>query len=315
MQHHSKIRPDEDTPAGPLAKTSRERFAQFVDRFKNRSRNEEKPEETDSKDDHSGKSSSKQKRRGYLKLYIARLWPHWRMVVLLSFLAVLVAALELCQPLFARYIIDQVLLGDLTGEEKFWRLNQVGALFLVVIVVTRITGVTRAWNQRLLNIRVVLTLRRALFERLMKLPLEKLSEMKVGGVISRLTDDINKTTGLLQMAVISPGVAGLRLLMAMGILFFLNWKLALTALGILPPIIVLSMIAVRRIRPIYRMIRKAVSKVDGRVGEAFQGIRAVRSFAGEAREFQEFTVSHHHVTRMRMFAARREIILWSTWGF
>ena len=226
-----------------------------------------------------------------------------------------VAVLELCQPLFARYIIDQVLLGDLTGTEKFWQLNQVGALFLVVIVVTRIAGVARAWNQRLLNIRVVLTLRRALFERLMKLPLEKLSEMKVGGVISRLTDDINKTTGLLQMAVISPGVAGLRLLMAMGILFYLNWKLALTALGILPPIIVLSLIAVRRIRPIYRMIRKAVSKVDGRVGEAFQGIRAVRSFAGEAREFQEFTVSHHHVTRMRMFAARREIILWSTWGF
>jgi ATP-binding cassette subfamily B protein/subfamily B ATP-binding cassette protein MsbA len=312
MQNHSSARSDENKPLGPAAKTSRERFQQFVQRFKDRFQGEDEP---DSQDRDKGNSESKRKRRGYLKLYIARLWPHWRMVLLLASLAIVVAGLELCQPLFARYIIDQVLLGDLTAGEKFWRLNQVGAMFLAVIVLTRIAGVTRAWNQRLLDVRVVLTLRRALFERLMKLPLEKLSEMKVGGVISRLTDDINKTTGLLQMAVVSPGVAALRLLMAMGILFFLNWKLALTALGILPPIILLSMIAVRRIRPIYRTIRKAVSKVDGRVGEAFQGIRAVRSFAGESREFQEFTVSHHHVTRMRMFAARREIILWSTWGF
>ncbi|MDB2687385.1 ABC transporter ATP-binding protein, partial [Mariniblastus sp.] len=161
----------------------------------------------------------------------------------------------------------------------------------------------------------ILQLRRALFDRLLRLGLDKLSNMKVGGIISRLTDDINKTTGLLQMAVISPGVAILRLLLAAVILFSLNWKLALTALGIVPPIMLLSMIAIRRIRPIYRAIRKDVSIVDGRVGEAFQGIRAVRAFGGEQRESHEFTIGHHLITRMRMFAAKREIILWSTWGF
>jgi ATP-binding cassette subfamily B protein/subfamily B ATP-binding cassette protein MsbA len=117
------------------------------------------------------------------------------------------------------------------------------------------------------------------------------------------------------MAVISPGVAVLRLLMAVVILFSLNWKLALTAVGIVPPIMLLSIIAIRRIRPIYRAIRKDVSLVDGRVGEAFQGIRAVRAFGGEPRESHEYNVGQNLITRMRMFAARREIILWSTWAF
>ena len=117
------------------------------------------------------------------------------------------------------------------------------------------------------------------------------------------------------MAVISPGVAILRLLIAMVILFIINWKLAFTALGVIPPIMILSMIAIRRIRPIYRAIRKDVSYVDGRVGEAFQGIRAVRSFSGEQREENEYAVGQHTITRMRMFAAKREIIVWSTWGF
>jgi ATP-binding cassette subfamily B protein/subfamily B ATP-binding cassette protein MsbA len=77
---------------------------------------------------------------------------------------------------------------------------------------------------------------------------------------------------------------------------------------------ILSMIAIRRIRPVYRAIRKDVSFVDGRVGEAFQGIRDVRAFGGEHREETEFTLGHHTITRMRMFAATREILLWSTWG-
>jgi ATP-binding cassette subfamily B protein/subfamily B ATP-binding cassette protein MsbA len=223
--------------------------------------------------------------------------------------------LEIIQPLFARYIFDEVLLTDDSIARKIWHLNVVGGIFLAVVIFTRIVGIIRSWKQELLNVRVIMTLRRALFERLLRLPLNKLSDMKVGGILSRLTDDINKTTGLMQMAVISPGVALLRLVIAMVILFAINWKLALTALGIIPPIMLLSIVAIRRIRPIYRAIRKDVSQVDGRVGEAFQGIRAVRAFRGEHREANEFTVGHNTITRMRMYAHRREIVVWSTWGF
>jgi len=297
-----------------LEKTSRGRYGEFLKKFKNGEFHSEKKKAED-KEKKQPDPESKKKRRGYLRLYVNQLWPHRGMVVLLALLAIGVSVLEIIQPLFARHIIDKVLLADLAPEDRFFRLNIVGGLFLLVVVTTRVLGVCRAWNQRLLNVRVILTLRRALFDRLIKLPLDKLSDMKVGGIISRLTDDINKTTGLLQMAVISPGVAILRLLLAMVILFSLNWKLALTALGIVPPIMLLSIIAIKRIRPIYRAIRKDVSYVDGRVGEAFQGIRAVRAFGGEHQESHEYTIGHHLITRMRMFAARREIILWSTWGF
>lgn len=299
--------------------TSKLRFAEFVEKFR-KGEFKHKPDEKEEKPDvdepqsADDKREKKLKRRGYLKKYIRELWPHRNMVLLLIFLAVCVAVLEIGAPLYGRYIIDDILLTEKSNSQKLWLLNIVGGLFLVTVIVTRLLGMTRAWFQRLLNVRVILTLRRSLFERLLQLPLDQLSDMKVGGIISRLTDDINKTTGLLQMAVVSPGVAILRLLLAMSILIFINWKLAVAALGILPPIMILSMIFIRRIRPVYRAVRKDVSFVDGRVGEAFQGIRDVRAFGGEHREETEYTVGHHTITRMRMFAASREILLWSTWG-
>ena len=306
--------PGMPTTSNPSANTSKNRFQGFLKKFAGGEL--QKQDTSNDSDKPAGdKSQSTNNRRNYLRLYIQTLWRHWPMVLALGLLAIMVSVLEIIQPLFARHIIDQILLKDLSPTQQLRQLNFVGGMFLLVVILTRILGVARAWNQRLLNIRVILQLRRSLFDRLIRLGLDKLSNMKVGGIISRLTDDINKTTGLLQMAVISPGVAVLRLLLATIILFTLNWKLALTALGIVPPIMLLSMIAIRRIRPIYRAIRKDVSIVDGRVGEAFQGIRAVRAFGGENRESHEFTLGHHTITRMRMFAAKREIILWSTWGF
>ena len=299
-------------------RSSRERFTEFLKKFRRGDYAGLGGKETEGE---SGRRSKKldperrEKRRDYLRQYSRELWPHWKMVATLLVLSLIVAGLDLIQPLFLRHIIDSILLVDGSTQSKLTALHTVGLIYVAVVVISQSLGVWRNWSQRLLNVRVILTLRRTLFERMLRLPLNRLSDMKTGGIISRLTDDINTTTGLLQMAVISPGVAAIRLLIAMVILFVVNWKMALTALAILPPIMLISLIAIRRIRPVYRAIRKDVSYVDGRVGEAFQGIRAVRVFSGEHREEQEYTIGHNAITRMKMYARKREIVLWSSWGF
>ena len=60
----------------------------------------------------------------------------------------------------------------------------------------------------------MLALRRSVFERLLYLPLPKLWDMKTGGILSRLTGDVDTTTGLLQMAIVSPSVFVIRLAIA-----------------------------------------------------------------------------------------------------
>ena len=92
-------------------------------------------------------------------------------------------------------------------------------------------GVLKDYRQRLLNTRVMLSLRRSLFDRLLHLPLPKLWDMKTGGILSRLTGDVDTTTGLLQMAIVSPALSVIRLVIAVGVLLTLNWRLALTALA------------------------------------------------------------------------------------
>ncbi len=317
----------------PLPKTSRRRYQVFLNRFRSNEIEDDflnkdlkssgKDPKTASPDDPTVKTDDKTKkkekrkrRRKYMGLYFAELRQHISSVILLIVLALLVAGLDLVQPLFFRYIVDDVLLnpnGDLSS--KILKLNWVGCIALAAVVISQALGIWKNYSQHLLNVRVILNLRRRLFDRMLRLPLEKLSEMKTGGIISRLTDDVNTTTGLFEMAIVSPSVAVVRLLIALVILFWLNWQLALTAMSIIPFVMAISFIAARRIRPIYRQIRNEVSNVDGRVGEAFEGIRAVRAFQGESKEEHEFALGHNTITRMRMFARKKELILWSSWGF
>jgi len=256
------------------------------------------------------------KRREYVREYLRWLWPHRFTVTIVFVLALITASLQMIEPLFIRFIIDRVLLNTtLDAGARLTRLNTAGALYFVMIATTSLLGVLKDYRQRILNVRVMLTLRQELFHRMLHLPLPKLWDMKTGGILSRLTGDIDTTTGLMQMAIVSPGVSVIRLLIAIVVLLVINWRLALTALAIVPGVMILSLIFARRVRPIYRSVRKDAEVIDGRVGETFSGIRVVRAFRRELRELREYMLGRHTVLRKELFAQRRELLLWTTWGF
>ena len=261
------------------------------------------------------KRERKTRRRQHLRAYLRWLWPHRWAVGVLFVLALLVAGLEMVEPLFMRFIIDKVLLNS--GLESASRLNQLhlaGGLFVGLIILSRLINVLKDYRQRLVNVRVMLSLRQSLFERFLHLPLPKLWDMKTGGILSRLTGDVDTTTGLLQLAIMSPAISVIRLLIAVGLLMYLNWRLAVTALAIIPGVMFISFVFSRRVRPIYRVMRKDVELIDGRVGETFSGIRVVRAFGREMRELLDYMLGRHTVLRKEMFAHRREMVLWTSWG-
>ena len=254
-------------------------------------------------------------RRQYLREYLRWLWPHRYRVAIVFGLALAGAGLQMIEPLFMRFIIDRVLLNaDLNTADRIGRLHLAGSLFVAVVILTQLVTVLKDYRQRLLNTRVMLSLRRALFDRLLHLPLPSLWEMKTGGILSRITGDVDTTAGLLQMAVVSPSISVIRLAIAVIVLLTLNWRLALTALAIIPGVMLMSFASARRVRPIYRSLRKNAEEIDGRVGETFSGIRVVRAFGREKRELIEYMRARHTVLRKELFASRREMVIWASWG-
>jgi ATP-binding cassette subfamily B protein/subfamily B ATP-binding cassette protein MsbA len=293
---------------------SRRRYREFVKDYKER-RLDDQSEDKDKKEPAASAQPGSSKRREYLRDYLGWLRPHRYQLAGVFVLALLVAGLEMIEPLFMRFIIDRVLLNTtMDTPTRLTRLHLAGTVFVAVILASNLIRVLKDYRQKLLNAHVMLSLRQSLFDRLLHLPLSKLYDMKTGGILSRLTGDVETTTGLLQMAVISPTLSLVRLIIAVTVLMILNWRLALTALTIIPGVMVMSFAFTKRIRPIYRSVRKDAESIDGRVGETFSGIRVVRAFARETRELVGYMLGRHTVLRKELFAHRRELIVWTSWG-
>ena len=293
-------------------RSSRQRYRTFVTQYHSR-----RLDDDGGSDRTAPEAGSKpaRKAREHLRAYLQWLWPHRFAAGAFFLLALAGAGLQMVEPLFMRYIVDRVLLHTgLTPAERLAKLNLAGALFVALVVATNLIGGLKDYRQRLLNTRVMLALRRTMFDRLLHLPLPKLWEMKTGGILSRLTGDVDTTSGLLQMAIVSPSVSLIRLGIAVVVLTALNWRLALAALAIIPGVMAISFIFAKRVRPIYRSVRKDGEVIDGRVGETFSGIRVVRAFRRETRELLDYLRGRHTVLRKEMFAQRRELVIWTSWN-
>src|SRR5438094_8046255 len=206
--------------------SSRQRYRGFVRDYKRR-RLDDAAEPGDSQ------RAARGERRAYVREYLRWLRPYRSAAIALLALALLTTGLQMIEPLFMRFIIDRVLLKtELDTAARLALLQLAGVAFVAVVILSNVIDALRDYRQRLLNVRVMMSLRRSLFERLLYLPLSTLWDMKTGGILSRLTGDVETTTGLLQMALVSPVVSLIRLAVAISVLLVLNWRLALTAMAV-----------------------------------------------------------------------------------
>lgn len=259
-------------------------------------------------------TNDRAKRREYLRQYRAWLWPYrWQLVGVLL-IALSVAALDMVWPLAIKKTIDVLPDSTLTVHQKRTVLLKLGVVILIVLLTKQALDSLRAVRVISLNSRIILRIRRVLFERLLSLPLSTLAEMKSGGIVSRLTSDVDAITGLVQQAVLSPVVAGIRVVLTIAILLAISWRLAVAALILLPPLGLLSYLWLRRVRPIYRSLQEGRTQADAGVNETFSGIRVVRAFRRERREERGYAVTQNTLIRKLLRAFKLEMVVEGGWG-
>jgi ATP-binding cassette subfamily B protein/subfamily B ATP-binding cassette protein MsbA len=252
--------------------------------------------------------------RRYLREYVRWLWPYrWALAGVLV-IALVAAGLDMVWPVALKLVIDSLAAPGSFGD-KLGRLNLLGVGVLTLLIVKQLLETLRGYRTSVLNAKLIFRLRKRLFRRLIGLPLGELADMKAGGITSRLSGDVDSVSGLVQMALISPTVAFIRVVLTIAIFFWLSWKLAIAALIAMPPIALASVMYMRKARPVWRSIREDRSEIDGRVNETFGGIRVVRAFRREPREELAYATGHHTTIRKSLYAERVELTLGAVWGF
>src|SRR5438045_900227 len=175
------------------------------------------------------------KRKRYLRDYINWLWPYRWALAGIFVMAVLTAALDMVWPVMLKGVVD-MLPANLPSDAKAHQLRIFGLTIIALLAGKQGLDTLRSWRLSVLNARVVFRLRKRLFEKLLGLSLSELSEMKAGGITSRLSGDIDSVSGLVNLAVINPAVAIIRVILTIAIVLIRSPRLAVKSRPLLPPL-------------------------------------------------------------------------------
>ncbi|MDT3670430.1 MAG: lipid A export permease/ATP-binding protein MsbA [Aromatoleum sp.] len=213
------------------------------------------------------------------------------------------------QPMLAavlKYFVDGLIDPTATpfsGVPFFAELPLMHAVPVLIVLIAAWQGVGSYLGNFFLakvSLGLVHDLRLALFDSLLRLPNRYFDEHNSGHLISRITFNVTMVTGAATDAIKIVIREGLTAVFLFGYLLWMNWKLTLVMIAILPVIGVLVGNASRKFRKQAKKIQTAMGDVTHVASETIHGYRVVRSFGGEPYESERFRVASADNTRKQL---------------
>lgn len=195
-------------------------------------------------------------------------------------------------PASSKYLIDEVIIKH--------RSDLLLTIALAAGSATVIQAISSFALSQVLGVaaqRAITEMRKSVQEHVARLPVQYFDSTQTGVLISRIMTDAEGIrnlvgTGLVQL------IGGLvTAVIALGVLFYLNWRLTSITLIALAIFGACMSLAFKRLRPLFRERGKINAEVTGRLAETLGGIRIVKAYSAEKREEIVFARGAHRLFR------------------
>ena len=198
--------------------------------------------------------------------------------------AILSTACGFAFPLLTKRVIDSVIIAKRSDQLAPMMLALLGAFLLRDLFNSLRVRINNTFEQN-----VIFDMRREVFARLQRLPVNYFDQRATGDLMTRITEDVNSVERVLIDGTEQGTVALLGLFGVMAFLFYLNPTLAAVALVPVPLLtggaLWYTLTAHRR----YRVQREAASAMNALLMDDLQGIRQIKAYGQQTHEDDRFT--------------------------
>ncbi|MEI4791180.1 ABC transporter ATP-binding protein [Bacillus sp. FJAT-53060] len=226
---------------------------------------------------------------GVIKRYMAFVTPYKKQIALTMVIGMIKFSIPLTLPLLLKYVIDDVIQGSGTAEEKTSSLLIIMGFMLVLFLVMRPpVEYYRQYYAQWTGSKVLFDIREKLFSHIQKLSLRYYANTRTGEIISRVINDVEQTKEFVITGLMNIWLDLMTVLIVIAIMCTLDLKLTIVSVIIFP----LYALAVKyfygRLRKLTKERSQALAEVQGHLHERVQGMPVIRSFAIEEYEQENF---------------------------
>ncbi len=230
--------------------------------------------------------------------------PYKKQMIIALILMIIVSGASLLNP---------YLLSRAVGELSNGNFQNIPALFAAMVASVLVGGVCLRLRVRTMDVsgrKAIAALRQDLFDHIQSLSLPFFDNRSAGKIMVRVINDVNRLNDLFTGGIINVLVDLLTLVLLVGIMFVLHWKLTLVALCSLLILALIIMSLRRRMRKAWQIVRAKTSTMHGYLHESLAGMRVTQSFVREKVNKEIFDETNADIKKSWMNAVGINNLFW-----
>jgi ATP-binding cassette subfamily B protein len=218
-----------------------------------------------------------------MRRLIRYLRPYRKQISVAFLLIVIDAALETIPPLLTMLAIDRYIAASNTGG-----LAVVAGLYILTLAAKFLTEFVQALTLQRTGQRIMFDMRMEIFTHLQRLSPSFYDRNPVGRLITRVISDVDVLNELFSSGLVSVFGDVFTLLGIIVAMLFLDWRLALATMAVIPFIGLATAIFRARARDSYRRVRIAIAKINAFLNEHISGMSIVQLYNREKKSAAKF---------------------------
>ena len=203
---------------------------------------------------------------------------HWRKGVLGAGLIIFTSLFAFPQPLIMRYIVDDVILGRQLGLLA-------GAILLLIGIslAEKLTGLLEEFYFARFEQGVTLDIQHDLIDRALRFPKSFFDDNQTGYLMSRLSSDVEELRWFFSSTIVYIITDIVRFVGGVGLLFYLEWRLAIVVLVVLPGLVLCMRYFSGKIHVLSHQGMEQQANVSSRFQESLSAASLIKAFSSENR--------------------------------
>jgi ATP-binding cassette, subfamily B, multidrug efflux pump len=198
-------------------------------------------------------------------------------------------------------------LWSLLSPQPMHGIAQISVIYFGLLILTFVFEFLQTYFMQWTGQKVMFDLRSQIFRHLQRMHVAFYDKNPVGRLVTRVTTDVDALNEMFTSGVVSIFEDAFVLLGIVGIMLYMNWKLALITFAVLPFIVVATKIFRDKVRDSYRRIRVAIARINSYLQEHVSGMVVLQLFNRERKAYQRFS----EINRSHMDAFKDAILAYA----
>ena len=213
-------------------------------------------------------------------------------------------------PWVIKDMVDQVLRDKDTAM-----LNYIVISIVVVFIIRGVSYYGQSYLMNYVGQRVIIDIRRDVFEKLQRLSMSFYDKHKTGTIMSYVTNDVNALQSAMVENVVEMFTESVILIVSIAMMLYLDWKLFLVTFATFPVVLFFIDTFGKRIRKSGSRIQEAAADITSVLQEVASSPRVIKSFVRESYEVDRFDKENMNNFRANMKYAQLSSTLTPTIEF